>query len=137
MSDRANAQRAVMAADLAERAALDLRFRKDGRGIGRAVEALEQARCLVTRSVDPEADYREGLNACGVPFADIDAAVAAIARGEHPPDSLPGMVAIYKGHTDREIPRRPGDTIHVLQFQGESIALGWVLEQLGCPELQR
>jgi hypothetical protein len=117
-------QRATMAADLAERSALDLRFRKDGRGIGRAVEALEQARCLVTRSVDPEADYREGLNAIGVPFDDIDAACAAIARGEHPPDSLPGRV---------EEMRNEANVSGKLRHQGKRAACQRVLMMLGCP----
>jgi hypothetical protein len=127
-------QRAAMAAHLCDLAAKALR---SGGPMADTLDLLDRAWGTAADSSNVEASYREGLKLTRAAPADIDAAVASIARGEHPPDSLPGRVGIYKGHADREIPRREGDRIHVLRFQGESIALGWVLEQLGCPELQQ
>jgi hypothetical protein len=88
-------QRAMMAAHLCDLAAMSMRSDRGGVGLLlRAAEAVMFDGC-------PERDYRYGLQDQGLAGADIDAAVAAIARGEHPPDSLPGRVESAMGKAAR------------------------------------
>ena len=80
---------------------------------------------------DCESEYRRALRICGLAPADIDAAVAAIARGEHPPDSLPGQAVAYRGRVVREAARILG-SYREHHCDGEVKALGHVLSLLGC-----
>jgi len=97
----------------------------------RALDVIEQARALaLPHPVDPEADYREGLMAAGVPFDDIDAAVAAIARDEHPPTSLPGLLKSHRAEAEANT----GAAVRARSayWDGREACSRWVLELLGC-----
>lgn len=103
-----------MAADLCERAASALR-----RGDPSAFEALTVAHDLRHGGGIHERLYRYGLGLLHVEPDDIDVAVAAIARGEHPPTSLPARIVSIR---DSE----GGNLI------GSVSAFNDVLTMLGC-----
>jgi hypothetical protein len=126
MSDPTNAQRAMMAAHLCDLAAKALR---SGRRSHLAPSLMFVAGDVL-HVVDPVQDYREALRDSGVSPADIDAAVAAIARGEHPADSLPGQLMRYHGKAKREAESVPG-SFREHHCEGEVKALGHVLDLLG------
>lgn len=133
MSDWTKEQRAIAAGHLCDLAALDLRFRKDGRGTGRALEVAEQIRVLLlTQRVDPEGDYREGLIAAGLSPDGIDDAVAAILRGEHPPDSLPGKVNARVLHAQNAGSMNRDRPTQAPRDYGRQEAFVEVLTLLGC-----
>ena len=125
MSPWTKEQRAIAAAHLCDLAAESLRA--DHGGVGLLLRAAES----VVLGGASEVDYREALRDHGASLDDIDAAVAAIARGEHPPDSLPGQVAAYRGRVVREAARILG-SYREHHCEGEVKALGHVLTLLGC-----
>ncbi len=127
MSDPTNAQRAMMAADLAERATIT--FRRADYVTGEMV--LSSAAEIASSRHSAWIDYELTLQAMGIAAADIDAAVAAIARGEHPPDSLPGQLMRYHGKAKREAESVPG-SFREHHCEGEVKGLGCVLSLLGC-----
>jgi hypothetical protein len=122
-------QRAMMA-DLCSRAAHVFHCGDDDMlpGAGEAARVAANMR----NNDDREGRYRCGLKWLQVPSPDIDAAVAAIARGEHPPDSLPGRVK--KMHADaKERADRPNQASEDDYFaMGEESAAAHVLDLLGC-----
>lgn len=115
-----------MAADLCERAAAALR-----RGDTTAFEALTVAHGLRHGGGIPERLYRYGLALLHVATDDIEAAVAAILRGEHPPDSLPGRVAEAQRKAEQARDVHQGNTLGY-RHGGAVDALGGVLALLGC-----
>ena len=127
MSDWTKEQRAAMAADLLDIAARTLR---EG-GDSFAWMLVGIAYDMRLESEDAESLYRYGRECFGALPDDIDAAVAAIARGEHPPDSLPGKLARYHGKAKREAEGVPG-SYREHHCEGETKALGHVLDLLGC-----
>ena len=80
-------QRAIAAAHLYELAMLMAR-----RGDAEAAPSVAWWAESVTNMSAIREHYRDGLEAAGLSSADIDAAVAAIARGDDPPDSLPWKI---------------------------------------------
>ncbi len=133
VSEWTPAQRRAAAADLCERAAAVLRT---GRAFARVV--MVQARCLEqplsSPDGDAEADYRSGLEECGVACHDADAAVAAILAGQHPPDSLAARLfsarTLYQEAAATH--RRNHDRASAVSFQeGRASALLTVLQWIG------
>ncbi len=120
-------QRAMMAADLWMRAAT-MTFR------GEADCAPSVSTCaeFVIERDDPEDYYREGLTSCGLSPADIDAAVAAIADGRHPADSLPGRVEKMRSDLAEEIDTVGGGSDDGIHAFGERMACATFLSILGC-----
>lgn len=58
---------------------------------------------------DAERDYREGLARAGLAAEDIDDAIAAVLRGEHPPGSLPAMVVKIRDTAEKSVNDLPMD----------------------------
>jgi hypothetical protein len=118
-------QRAIAAADLLERAAREARAGDVG-----AVRCLTLIHDLAADVYDPEPDYRFGLKRRGLSPADIDAAVAAISRGEHPPDSLPGRLIARRRRCLRDASTSSSATA-IDQHGAYASAFGDVLDMLG------
>ncbi len=117
-------QRAMMAADLSMRAAA-LLLSGDERGravlMGAAATMRAKPRYCAGR-------YQCSLSMAGLSPADIDAACEAIARGEHPADSLPGQVTEYADRWTRLAADCGGHEPH----KARASAAQWVLDLLGC-----
>lgn len=126
-------QRAMMAAHLCDIAAKMLRSGDYGEcRTSAAPSILTSAKWLLEPDTNPS-HYADGLASAGLSPVDIDTAVAAIARGEHPADSLPGQVkrridAIVKAATDGT--RSDAD---MTAAAGASAFSDQVLDLLGCP----
>jgi hypothetical protein len=121
----------AMMADLYERSALLCR-----QGNGEAAYLVAAwAKDVARNSRDTERFYRCGLRLCGLSILEEDAAVAAILDGKHPPDSLAGRLAAYKGKVEREIQWGPG-VYREHRCEGEVHALGAALEWIGVKSLQ-
>ena len=116
-------QRAIAAADLAHRGA-----RAALAGHSRASLALRCAADIVGDLCDAPNDYSFVLKTLDVASVDIDAAVDAIARGEHPPDSLPGRVEKMRGDCFRRAEGEHGSAMDV----GAEAVLYNMLALLGC-----
>ncbi len=123
MNEWTKEQRRIAAADLAYRGAVAPIIRMGL--VFRVAADIADAAC------DAESDYALMLERLNVAPADIDAACAAIARGEHPPDSLPGQLLRYRGKAKREGESVPG-SFREHYCEGEVKALGHVLGLLGC-----
>ncbi len=119
-------QRAMMAADLAERAAYKIRANRDGIG------ALTESVSHVLWGTAPERCYREALGGASLSPADIDAAVAAIARGEHPADSLPGKVERMRAQAAADEQACGSSSDDGIIAFGEGLVCKTILELLGC-----
>lgn len=123
MSARTKEQRAIAAAHLCDLFAHALRS-------GDMYDSTA-AISLIVADDRAEEFYRYGLGCYGVSPVDIDAAVAAIARGEHPPTSLPGRIKEYKRKAKREA-ESVANSYREHHCDGEVKALGHVLALLGC-----
>lgn len=117
----------MMAADLSMRAAAML-LSGDERGRAVLMGAAATMRADVRYCTDR---YRTSLIAAGLCLADENAAVAAIARGEHPADSLPGQVRRYREKAATEETATHSEA-RAHRCDGEVRALGHVLDLLGC-----
>jgi len=116
-------QRAIAAAHLCDFAAKLLRGSCPDIGVTLAVRAAQ------TATDGDMNDYRWSCGIAGLSPDDIDAAVAAIARGEHPPTSLPSMVAKYRDDAEAAV-RGPSE--YWMVSVGQNRAAVWLLALLGC-----
>ena len=122
-------------ADILERAARALRL--GGKGKVRALDAVEQARCMLVRPIAPEADYREALLQLGVMVDAIDEAVNDISAGRAPDDSLEGWLLNSKKDAERCAAASTTDSRRQIQLLAEAKAYGYVLERIGCEDKAR
>jgi hypothetical protein len=128
VSDWTPNQRRAAAADLCERAAVALRIPldpEDGRLRIVDDEILKMARIILHAGSDcpPGIAYGSGLRLCRSDRDAIDAAVAAILAGQHPPDSLAGKL---------DDATRRGDEDGTYIGDGRSEMARAVLEWIGC-----
>jgi hypothetical protein len=121
-------QRAIAAADLACRGGREALATHPTK----ASVALRVAAEIVADACDCESIYRAVLKMLTVTPDDIDAAVAAISRGEHPPDSLPGKVDALRRRAEEEGSRNRDRPTQAPRDFGREEAFGEVLALLGC-----
>lgn len=119
----------MMSADLYERAAIMVR-NGEADDVADVAEMAER----VINFNDPEGDYRLGLEAVGLSPEAIDAAVAAISRGEHPADSLPARLLTW--HEEGSSEARAGayhqDAYDEGRGLGRADVAALALDLLGC-----
>lgn len=121
-------QRAMMAAHIAERAAVALRSGHDRGGL----LLLKLTRRVQHQSLLRSEDYyRSALEIDGLSALDINASVSAILRGEHPPDSLAGKVAMMRDEA-AEAQLSAADDTRFQWLHGRRKALDAVLVLLGA-----
>jgi hypothetical protein len=121
-------QRARMAAHLCDIAAQRLR----SGGFGAGEQAATGATEVLLGTAMTEALYVANLRLLLVPLADIDAACAAIFRGEHPPDSLPGRLEEMRGDAKDTVESSPEGSYVEREAVGAELAYCNVLDLLGC-----
>lgn len=129
MSDE-KTQRAMMAADLCERAAVALREGRDAD----AAEITERVTRIMSGISNPASHYGNGLFFARGKKADADLAIASIQRGEHPVDSLAGRVSKYEDDAETAGVDAAGladPDYETGRAQGKCDAAGWMLGLLG------
>lgn len=120
-------QRAMAAADLCERAAKMFRadpMTRHGETIARWASYLGCDGPELTGH-----EYRHAMKLAGVNTEDIDAAVAAILAGQHPPSSLPGKVVEHIADAARVASIVP---TQASRADGQRLALCAVLGWIGA-----
>lgn len=125
MSTWTSSQRALAIPHLFDLAAKTVR---ESRNFELALDLVEQLRVLTwPHRIDHESDYREALLSAGLTMDEADAAVDAIARGEHPPTSLPGRVKRLLSNAEND-----GEEADAQRAHGMCDAYEKVFALLGC-----
>ncbi len=122
-------QERLARADLYERIARTLR---DGTVKPIAIDRAAEYAGQIAADEIGAADYRSALSYLGVLSPERDAAVASIARGEHPPDSLPGRVEKMRSDAEGANVAAPVGSRLEGEAAGSELTACQVLDLLGC-----